>query len=169
MGHSAGSEIHTKMGSMRNIKQYTDHLKESSNQNELNKGLLDAAARGNLEDVRNLLDRGANVDAENATKHTPLHIAANDGRTEIARLLLDRGARIDAENRDKWTPLRWAAATGHTEVAKLLILNGADTLKAFNGLDSMIKFFKGDKSSEAQEAIQRMRKQERSRGAFGKF
>jgi ankyrin repeat protein len=226
---------------MRNIKRYTDHIRESSNKNTLNKGLLSAAARGNLEEVKFLIDRGANVNAEGMDKWTPLHRAADNGHTEVVRLLLDRGANIaaedfsnrtplhlvavkgrteaarllldrgaqvdaedlmkqtplhraagngqikvtrllldrgaqvDAENYNKETPLRRVASNDYTEaarlleVARLLLLHGADPSKAFDDLDVMIKFFKGDESREAQEAIQRMRKQERSRGAFGRF
>ena len=62
----------------------------------LNSKLLSVSISGSggrtLEDVRNLLDRGAQVDAEDAYKNTPLHMAALNGHTEVARLLILRGA-----------------------------------------------------------------------------
>jgi ankyrin repeat protein len=111
---------------MKNIKGYIEHLKESSNQEELNKGLLDATCKGKLEVVKSLLDRGANVNTGGLSNLTPLHFAANGGNTEIARFLLDRGAQVDAEGEGKQTPLHMAAIRGHTEVARLLLDRGAN-------------------------------------------
>jgi ankyrin repeat protein len=77
----------------------------------LNSKLLSVSISGSggrtLEDVRNLLDRGAQVDAEDAYKNTPLHMAALNGHTEVARLLIDRGANVNAENADKQTHYTW--------------------------------------------------------------
>jgi len=111
---------------MKNIKTYSQALLESSDQKELNRKLLDASQEGNLKNVKSLLDRGANVNAENWEKKTPLHLAAFYGRTGAARLLIGRGAQVDAEDVDKWTPLHWAAFCDHTEVARLLLDRGAN-------------------------------------------
>jgi len=111
---------------MRNIKTYSQALLESSDQDELNGRLLSASGEGNLEEVKSLLDRGANVNAEDHIKQTPLHMAAWFDSTEIARLLLDRGARVDAEDDEKETPLHRAAYSGRTAVARLLIDRGAN-------------------------------------------
>jgi ankyrin repeat protein len=187
---------------MKNIKTYSQALLESSDQDELNNGLLDAARDGNLEEVRSLIDRGARVDAEDNIKRTPLHRAAWRGQAEVAGLLIDRGARVDAEDNIKWTPLHWAAAYdrtevmrllldrganvdaedaakqtplhfaalhGHVEVAGLLIDRGADPFKAFDGLDEIIEFFKGDISWMPEELKAKVERRVRSRGAFGSF
>ena len=110
---------------MKWIKSYNQALLESSNQDELDKRLLAAAEKGDIEEVRNLLDRGAEVDSRNRGGETPLHKAAKNGHIEVARLLLDRGARIDAVDGFKMTPLHWAAWSGRSGVAILLLYKGA--------------------------------------------
>ena len=52
--------------------------------------LTGAAARGNLQEVRDLLDSGVPVDAEYANK-TPLVFAASWLKVDVVRLLLRRG------------------------------------------------------------------------------
>lgn len=54
--------------------------------------LIAAAARGHLDTVRLLLERGADVNAADLTGWTPLHAAAYSGNPEIIKLLLERGA-----------------------------------------------------------------------------
>jgi len=110
---------------MKHIKGYSQALLESLSQDELNSRLLDASDKEKLEEVRLLLDMGAQVDAEDDTKKTPLHWAAWNGHIEIARLLIKRGAQVDAEDKYKQTPLHMAAYNGHTGVARLLIERGA--------------------------------------------
>ena len=60
--------------------------------------LSDAAFRGNLEIVKLLLDRGANVNATNRDGNTPLIASAFMCRTEVVRLLLEKGASVDHKN-----------------------------------------------------------------------
>jgi hypothetical protein len=59
--------------------------------------LVAAADAGQLELVRALLDRGANVDACGLYGHTAVHIARVNKREAVVALLLDRGA--DPEHR----------------------------------------------------------------------
>jgi ankyrin repeat protein len=148
---------------------------------ELNSRLLSASTGGGrrtLEDVRDLLDRGANVNA--ITEHaswTPLHFAAWYGHVDTARFLLDRGAKMEAEAeqdwtppRKKWTPLRMAAWRGHVDVAWFLIHAGADISAGFGSLDKLEDLFGGDISWIPQERLPpEWRKRQRSRGAFGRF
>ena len=60
---------------------------------------------GNVDRVRDLLDRGACVNARNHKGQTALHCAARAGFTDIVALLLDRGADADATDDDGRTPL----------------------------------------------------------------
>jgi len=79
-----------------------------------------AAEYGRLSMVQLLLDRGANVHAQN---DIALRLASIDGHAAVVALLLDRGADIHAENDDA---IRWAALRGQTAVVSLLIDRGAD-------------------------------------------
>ena len=57
--------------------------------------LMNAASKGDINTVKDLLDKGANVDEKSASGATALMVAAYYGNTEAAKLLIDRGADID--------------------------------------------------------------------------
>ena len=87
--------------------------------------ILTAAREGQTETVRLLLDRGANIEAENNIGWTVLIHAALNGNTETVRLLLDKGADIEAKDNYGKTALTHAAYWGRTEIVTLLLDNGA--------------------------------------------
>lgn len=69
-----------------------------------------AAADGNLEKVKHLLDQGVDVDVRaNPSRATPLDFAVRDGRFDVAKLLVDRGANVNARTSYSDTPLHFAA------------------------------------------------------------
>ena len=86
---------------------------------------LQDAVRGGRDQVTRLLDMGADVNATDDRRWTPLHYAAQLGRTDIVRLLLSRGATADAPSEDGWTPWMVAAANGRAEVVQVLKDAGA--------------------------------------------
>ncbi len=89
--------------------------------------LHEAAATGDIELTRYLLDGGAAVDARAALDGvTPLHSAARSGEAEVARLLLARGAAVGARAVGYHTPLHMAAVGGHGAMAELLLAHGAE-------------------------------------------
>ncbi len=72
----------------------------------LNQRLLGAAKREDIEECRDLLDRGADVNAKNRYDgSTPLHRASWTGNYELCKLLLDRGADVNATDNLDSTPL----------------------------------------------------------------
>ncbi|QOJ78899.1 ankyrin repeat domain-containing protein [Infirmifilum lucidum] len=89
-------------------------------QGPVDRELLEAAARGDYGKVKELLDRGADVNTRDKYGWTPLHYAADGGHLEVARLLLDRGADVNTRDNDGRTPLDLARAMGHKEVVELL-------------------------------------------------
>jgi ankyrin repeat protein len=90
--------------------------------------LREAAAKGDVASVRELLAQGVDVDdTEESEYGTPLSAAARAGQLEIVTLLLDAGANIDFRNEDMGaTPLMMAVDAGQVEVVKHLIARGAD-------------------------------------------
>lgn len=57
-----------------------------------------AAAKGNMDVVRGLLDQGANVNAQNKMGNTPLHEAARQGQIGTTKILLKGGADANLKN-----------------------------------------------------------------------
>lgn len=89
--------------------------------------VADAAERGDLEAVRELLRQGADPNAAQSDGMTALHWAATDNEAEIARTLLYAGATVRATTRlGGYTPLHLAGRAGHAEVATILLEAGAD-------------------------------------------
>lgn len=93
---------------------------------------VDAVRENRIDDVRELLSDGADVNAQDMFGgNTGLHWAARQGWSEMARLLLDNGANPNARNDDNQTPLHWAAAEGRKQLLVTLIAHGA----AVNAID----------------------------------
>ncbi|CAN5195055.1 hypothetical protein BH23ACT9_BH23ACT9_00090 [soil metagenome] len=81
--------------------------------------LIEAAARGQGETIRLLVELGFDVNARRRT--TALHEAAWHGDVVLARLLLELGADPTVTDASfDATPLRWAEHGGQDEVAAYL-------------------------------------------------
>ena len=77
--------------------------------------------------VEALLGWGANVNAENKMRRTPLHLAARVGNVEVVEALLVEGANVNAKDKSPGrTALHYAAQQDHKNVAELLLDFGAD-------------------------------------------
>lgn len=94
--------------------------------------LMYAALHGDLETVKVLIQKGAEVNREG---WSPLHYAASSGHTEVIKLLLENHAYIDAASPGNVTPLMLAARHNNTSASRLLVEEGADpSLKSDQGL-----------------------------------
>lgn len=78
-----------------------------------------------LEIVRLLLEKGADVNAQNGDTYPPLYLTIFPGHDDIANLLLEHGADPVAYNIRYGTLLHEAAARGRIEIMELLITHGA--------------------------------------------
>ena len=89
--------------------------------------VADAAMRGDLNQVRELLRSGADVNAPQSDGLTGLHWAADNGDAALAGVLIYAGANLAPLTRnDAYTPMHMAARGGHAEVIALLLKAGAD-------------------------------------------
>src|SRR5579859_2793911 len=90
-----------------------------------NSPLMYAAALGNLESMRLLLDAGADPNAANDFAATPLMWCAGDAAK--VRLLLAKGAEVNTVDAGGYTPLLNAAGNGNrsADMVKLLLEHGA--------------------------------------------
>jgi ankyrin repeat protein len=91
----------------------------------LNEDLLKATEQGNVQRVKSLLAKGADVDAKDAYDRTPLMLSAFGGYTDIAEALIQAGANISAKAKYGQTALQFATERGNGDVAALLRAAGA--------------------------------------------
>ena len=94
-------------------------------QEELNKKLLDAA-ENNIEEVREALSLGADVDSADIHGYTALMYACWNGDINITRLLIEHSADVNAVDNIGETALMRACWNGHIDTIQLLIEHGAD-------------------------------------------
>ncbi len=83
------------------------------------------AARGDLEQVRGLLESGINPNERNTTNWTALHRVAVHGQPEMACLLVQQGADVEAADDLKETPLITACRFGNAKLIPVLLELGA--------------------------------------------
>lgn len=89
--------------------------------------VADAAARGDLAAVEQLVADGADVNAAQGDGMTALHWAARLGEPALTRTLLEAGARTGARTRlGAYAPLHMAAELGWGEVVEILLEGEAD-------------------------------------------
>ena len=77
---------------------------------------------GNLEVLNLLLEKGADVNACNKWRETPLLIAANNGHVEAVKALLKSGADPSLCSEAGWSALTFAAHKGYSDIVRLLLV-----------------------------------------------
>lgn len=75
---------------------------------------------GNLDIVKFLLEKDADINCKNKSNSTPLHIALVFHQTEIAQYLIESGADINIKNKLTTKPIDLAIQYGHIDIVKLL-------------------------------------------------
>jgi ankyrin repeat protein len=114
---------------MRNIKRYTEHLRESSSQNdEITDEFLHLLEIGlaTPNDVRKYLEEGVDVNAANPKDgSTGLHYSSAIGDVGVMKALIEAGADVNARGPHGGGPLHKVILTRNSEAMDLLIDNGA--------------------------------------------
>lgn len=96
----------------------------------INDDLWVAARKGDTTAVKELLAKGADVNAKFRYGATALSYASDRGHLEVVKVLVEHGADVNV--RDTFygaSPLSWAASKGHIEVVRFLLEKGADAGK----------------------------------------
>ena len=103
---------------------------------EGNYSLIAAVIGGNIEIVRYLIGKGANLNLKNDTKTadyknlslygTPLIHAVTSGKFNITKLLIDTGANVNIKTNSGYSALMLSIMLNKFEFAKYLIDKGAD-------------------------------------------
>src|ERR1700686_2436811 len=89
-------------------------------------GWEDAIKRGDVQDVRDRLNRGADVDARDRHGQTALILAAHAGHRELVEAPLAHRANLNTTAKCGLSALMVAVVTRHAEVARLLADAGTD-------------------------------------------
>ncbi|XP_058857919.1 protein phosphatase 1 regulatory subunit 12A isoform X4 [Acipenser ruthenus] len=84
-----------------------------------------ACSAGDREEVRGLLQQGADINHTNVDGLTALHQACIDENLEMVEFLVEHGANVNQPDNEGWTPLHAAASCGFTDIAGFLIKKGA--------------------------------------------
>ena len=113
-------------------------FRDSSGAPVLKSEINRARSSGNIDNIRLLLEYGADVNALDSQGNGLLPLAARNGLLEVVKLMIEAGADISATMTygDRSTPglgslenataLNLAALNGHLEVVNLLVVHGAD-------------------------------------------
>lgn len=99
----------------------------------IDRALYEAASEGHFDEVKDLVQAGANPGAIVHGDGSPLIGAARSGRIEIARYLLDQGADPNGVVEGGGSPLINAASRGALDQVQLLVDRGADVNLAVEG------------------------------------
>jgi hypothetical protein len=83
--------------------------------------LWQIAATGDLNQLTDILKRGADINASNPSGLTPLMVAAYHGRIEMVRALIEHGAQVNATDDEGVTAAMLADDAGHDEIVKILV------------------------------------------------
>ena len=84
-----------------------------------------AIQNDDLDELRNHIAAGANVNGKEEDNSTPLFVAVRGGNIDMVRLLLDYGAKVNARDKEKMTPLMMLDDDASRELVELLISSGA--------------------------------------------
>ena len=88
--------------------------------------LLQALWNEDIDGVKDLLEKGADPNAQTSCGTRPLLIAAKKENTEIIKILVENGAKVDGKDNNGLTPLMSAASAGKASNVEVLIAAAAD-------------------------------------------
>ena len=135
--------------SKNGVETHREPPKAGTPASPLDAAMLAAAAKGDNVRVKELLDKGVNVNMLGPDRNTPIMEAAYAGHFDTVKLLLDHGANLSARKTDGATPMTLttnkdiidlfknvnalveAASKGNNQLVKELIDKGTPP----NGLD----------------------------------
>jgi ankyrin repeat protein len=91
----------------------------------INEKLLEAVRLNKIEEVKKLIEKGADVNVVDEYGATALYWASYKGHSEIVKMLIEAGADVNVVNKYGITALHWASYKGHSEIVKMLKEAGA--------------------------------------------
>jgi len=98
--------------------------------------LLAAASNSNESDLSSLLEEGVDVDYQDSSGQTALHLSSDKGSLPCINLLLKHGANVNLQDNDGVSALQTAVIAGCVDACRILLQNGADPDLADNDGDT---------------------------------
>ncbi len=93
---------------------------------------LEAARKGDVTQLKKLLDQGVDVNSKTKYGVTALAFACDKGSLDAVKFLIEHGADVNAQDSFyEATPITWAVENGHTDIMKLLLEKGAKADDSF--------------------------------------
>jgi len=90
------------------------------------RALLKAAGKGAIDEVRQLIQNGAQIDAINEEGQSALTMAITRQHLNVVKLLVENGATMDRSGFLVHKPLHVAVGTKNVEMVKFILDSGAD-------------------------------------------
>ena len=130
-------EKHLETGDFKSIREILEEIKESEtkidlssfscNSNKISK-LCMAVVLGDIQVAQDLIQKGAQVDANIYYKRRPLHLAMMFGHTDMVHMLLRNGADPHLQSYPYMTvsPILMATAAGLDKELNLMLEHGAN-------------------------------------------
>ncbi|HNI94438.1 MAG TPA: ankyrin repeat domain-containing protein, partial [Leptospiraceae bacterium] len=89
-----------------------------------NTPLHNAAESDDLDTVKYLIEKGADIRIKDKDGNTPLHKAAESGELNIVKYLIQKGADVNAKNNQGFTASEWGEKKRVTAPAEYLKSSG---------------------------------------------
>jgi len=119
----------TKIAKMLKDNEARDFIDEEK-ANKLGEKLCEIctseAQNINIDEINELIDMGADVNAKSNGDWTALMEASFNGHLDVVELLIKNGANVNETNNHGATALMWASAYNHIEIVKCLVESKAD-------------------------------------------
>ena len=138
------------------LLEHDDILVDRKMKNGMNP-LLNACNKGYYNIVKHLLNKGADVNAQEREGHSGLLIAVSRNHPEVVKLLLCQDdIQVDLKNDKGTTPLKEAAFRGYLDILVLLLNKGADVNAQSNkGFSSLHNSVEGNHPDVAELLLDR--------------
>jgi ankyrin repeat protein len=107
--------------------------------------IFHASAKGDIQSIENLLNKGVDINRKGSEGMSPLAIAVISRKAEAVNYLIKKGANVNLKDNMGMTPLMQAADDGDLLIVEILAAAGADINSALmfaaeNGHIDVVKF-----------------------------
>ncbi len=109
---------------LENGAECSERSQEEYDVSVLNKKLIEACNNNRIDEIKELISKGANINAQ-PFGITPLIAACKNGLLEIVRFLVNNGADVNQKDFRHDSPLKYAISWERQDVARFLLDNGA--------------------------------------------